>query len=215
MQQGLDNNSLRIYGPRGRQSVPAVAAALMERKTSAAENALELLKFRHQRDRTGSNASTKIDESSSMPGQNTVDKNGHQQPQHRMTNSSNVSPVNPVGTSTLLHLSSISPQTTYGSTLSGIAKRPNLSRSPSAPVVTQRISNVISTTSSLPSMVHSAPSSNLIYPPELTRLLDGEHHTDDLATRFEVGWPLLEKWLADIGGGSGDENLGRVVIIYR
>lgn len=52
-------------------------------------------------------------------------------------------------------------------------------------------------------------------PPELASLLDGEHHTDELSTRFEAGWPLLQQWLAVIGGGRGDGDLGRVSIIYR
>lgn len=41
-------------------------------------------------------------------------------------------------------------------------------------------------------------------PPELMPLLDGEHHTDELATRFEAGWPLLQQWLVAIGGGKGN-----------
>ncbi|KAJ7063398.1 nitrogen permease regulator 2-domain-containing protein [Mycena amicta] len=53
--------------------------------------------------------------------------------------------------------------------------------------------------------------SNIPYPKDLPALLDGEHHTDELAVQFEAGWPLLEQWLAAIDGG----DLGRVVIIYR
>jgi hypothetical protein len=49
----------------------------------------------------------------------------------------------------------------------------------------------------------------------LLPLLDGEHHTDELATRFETGWPLLEQWLIAAGGGKGDGDFGRVLIIYR
>lgn len=54
-------------------------------------------------------------------------------------------------------------------------------------------------------------------PPELLPLLDGDHHTDELCTRFEVGWPQLQQWLVTIGGGKGDgdEDFGRVSIIYR
>lgn len=55
----------------------------------------------------------------------------------------------------------------------------------------------------------------LEYPPQLIPLLDGEHHTDELCTKFEVGWPLLEKWLELIGGGEIGSEEGRVVIIYR
>lgn len=53
------------------------------------------------------------------------------------------------------------------------------------------------------------------YPPDLIPLLDGEHHTDELCTRFEVGWPILKQWLVLAGGGSGDGDFGRVSIIYR
>jgi len=46
---------------------------------------------------------------------------------------------------------------------------------------------------------------------ELLDLLDGEHHTDELAVRFEAGWPLLQEWLEMIDDGQ----TGRVLIIYR
>jgi nitrogen permease regulator 2-like protein len=51
-------------------------------------------------------------------------------------------------------------------------------------------------------------------------MLDGEHHTDELGAKFEVGWPVIEGWLRVVGGvsagGIGEgEGFGRVVIIYR
>ncbi|KAF9526962.1 hypothetical protein CPB83DRAFT_856885 [Crepidotus variabilis] len=52
-------------------------------------------------------------------------------------------------------------------------------------------------------------------PPDMIPLMDGDHHTDELSVRFEVGWPLLEQWLVTIGGGAGDGDYGRVAIIYR
>ncbi|KAH9975156.1 nitrogen permease regulator 2-domain-containing protein [Russula compacta] len=55
----------------------------------------------------------------------------------------------------------------------------------------------------------------LAYPPSLVPLLDGEHHTDELCCRFEVGWPTLERWLVAVGEGSGDGDFGKVLIIYR
>jgi hypothetical protein len=61
----------------------------------------------------------------------------------------------------------------------------------------------------------SAASEGLEYPPQLVPLLDGEHHTDELCTKFEVGWPLLERWLELIGGGEIENEGGKVVIIYR
>jgi hypothetical protein len=66
-----------------------------------------------------------------------------------------------------------------------------------------------------PNLIQTLPAPTLAYPPELLPLLDGEHHTDELATRFEAGWPLLEQWLVAAGGGNGDGDFGRVSIIYR
>jgi hypothetical protein len=53
------------------------------------------------------------------------------------------------------------------------------------------------------------------FPKELLSLLNGETHTDALAVRFEAGWPVLEKWFAEAGGGAGNGDLGRVVFWYR
>ncbi|KAF5389804.1 hypothetical protein D9757_003726 [Collybiopsis confluens] len=77
--------------------------------------------------------------------------------------------------------------------------RPTLERSPSAPIT--RTFNTMNTKNAVP----------LSYPAELLELLDGEHHSDELAVRFEAGWPLLEKWLHSIGEGQN----GRVLIINR
>ncbi|KAH7929743.1 NPR2-domain-containing protein [Leucogyrophana mollusca] len=89
----------------------------------------------------------------------------------------------------------------------GIPARPRMSRSPSAPVVQiHAVNSQGSVTSATPA---PAP------PPELLPLLDGEHHTDELSTRLEAGWPLLQQWLAAIGGGKGDGDFGRVLIMYR
>ncbi|EMD38304.1 hypothetical protein CERSUDRAFT_48698 [Gelatoporia subvermispora B] len=52
-------------------------------------------------------------------------------------------------------------------------------------------------------------------PSEFSLLLDGEHHTDELCTRFGVGWPILKQWLSVVGGGKGEDNFGQVSIIYR
>ncbi|ETW86069.1 hypothetical protein HETIRDRAFT_44321 [Heterobasidion irregulare TC 32-1] len=50
---------------------------------------------------------------------------------------------------------------------------------------------------------------------ELASLLDGEHHTDELCAKFEVGWPMMEQWLIALGAGKGDGDFGKVLIIYR
>ena len=79
--------------------------------------------------------------------------------------------------------------------------RSKLSRSPS----TQ--------TAALPQS--KAPDETKILLENLKVLLDGTHHTDELGTRFEIGWPKLETYLVTIGGGRGDGDFGRIEIIYR
>ncbi|KAF9483818.1 NPR2-domain-containing protein [Pholiota conissans] len=91
---------------------------------------------------------------------------------------------------------------------------------PSSPVISKA-----TLTSSRPTRVSRSPSAPYLIqsgqavpptaPPELQGLLDGEHHTDELSVRFEAGWPLLEQWLLIIGGGPGDGDYGRVVVIYK
>ncbi|KZT09533.1 NPR2-domain-containing protein [Laetiporus sulphureus 93-53] len=104
-----------------------------------------------------------------------------------------VSTVDPVGAQRL----GLGAGTT-SSTLSYLRPRP--SRSPSAPAV---------------SHVHAQVPMGPSFPQELLPLLDGEHHTDELCTRFEVGWPVMKAWLMLAGGGMGDEDYGQVSIIYR
>lgn len=86
---------------------------------------------------------------------------------------------------------------------SPIPARPRPSRSPSTPIIPQSTG-----TSTSPGTASSIPE-------ELLPLLDGEHHTDELAVRFEAGWPLLEQWLIAIGEGKGEGDFGKVSIIYR
>ncbi|KAJ3796946.1 nitrogen permease regulator 2-domain-containing protein [Lentinula aff. detonsa] len=82
------------------------------------------------------------------------------------------------------------------------APRPRIDRSPSAPIPrTYNGMGVKSVSAPVP----------LAYPTDLLQLLDGEHHTDELAVKFEAGWPLLEDWLTRIGEGHN----GKVLIIYR
>ena len=89
------------------------------------------------------------------------------------------------------------------------AVRPRLSRSPSSPVVKTQVNGTA------PLSTPVLLSQSLAYPPSLVPLLDGEHHTDELCCRFEVGWPTLERWLVAVGEGSGDGDYGKVLIIYR
>lgn len=87
--------------------------------------------------------------------------------------------------------------------------RPRLSRSPSFPLVKTQSNG--GAAAPAPVLV----SQPLAYPPALAPLLDGEHHADELCCQFEVGWPTLERWLVAVGGGSGDGDFGKVLIIYR
>lgn len=80
--------------------------------------------------------------------------------------------------------------------------RPRLSRSPSAPAVHQHTES------------EGAPIP-LSYPPQLLPLLDGEHHTDELAVMFNAGWPRLEQWLIAAGGGTAENTFGRISMIFR
>jgi len=96
----------------------------------------------------------------------------------------------------------------YGPSVGPISTgRPRPSRSPSAPMVPQ----IHTSFSQESGQLFNVPAP----PPELISLLDGEHHTDELSTRFEAGWPLLQQWLAVIGGERGDGDFGKVSIIYR
>lgn len=53
-------------------------------------------------------------------------------------------------------------------------------------------------------------------PPELSELLDGTHHSDELCVHFGQSWNVLRATLGVIGGGTGDDgDLGRVVILHR
>lgn len=89
--------------------------------------------------------------------------------------------------------------------------RPRFSRSPSTPHI--NAPQMQTSNSQGSAMTNKSPFPP--FPSELLPLLDGEHHTDELATRFQVGWPLLEQWLIEIGGGKGEGDFGRVLIIYR
>ena len=52
-------------------------------------------------------------------------------------------------------------------------------------------------------------------PAELSCMLDGTHHADELCVRYEWSWSRLEQVLRSIGGAQSAGDLGRVVIIYR
>lgn len=103
--------------------------------------------------------------------------------------------------------------------------RPRYDRSPSAPVSRTGAALPVDITQTpagqRASVVGPGPAAGTVpayspFPKALLALLDGEHHTDEIGCEFEAGWPLLERWLVDAGGGKGDGDFGsRIVIIYR
>jgi hypothetical protein len=64
-------------------------------------------------------------------------------------------------------------------------------------------------------MVYGPHPKDMSPPDGLRELLDGTRHTDELGVMFDAGWPLLERWLSVLGGGKGDGDFGRVVLIIR
>ncbi|KIK49258.1 hypothetical protein CY34DRAFT_797214 [Suillus luteus UH-Slu-Lm8-n1] len=174
-----------------------------QQRTSAAEKVLEQLRFKTL-PRTGPNPTMRQPplspegpernhERRSRVLSDTRRHSTYQQPTSHVPSPSSVA-----GSQSVAHRNSSESQNAFPS-------RPRLSRSPS----TSRTRALISQGSSGPT--------NPPPPPELLPLLDGDHHTDELCTRFEVGWPQLQQWLVAIGGGKGDGDgdFGRVSIIYR
>ncbi|KAF9227654.1 NPR2-domain-containing protein [Gyrodon lividus] len=171
----------------------------LQRRTSAAENVLEQLRFKTLQ-RSGSN----LTQPSSTPSEEIGTT--HERPIGRARLNSDTR------RQTMFQPSEVSGRdggfSVFGpSVVPASTGHPRLSRSPSVPIVPQIHTSFSQGSGQLPNAL--AP------PPELIPLLDGEHHTDELSTRFEAGWPLLQQWLASIGGGKGNGDLGRVSIIYR
>ncbi|KAF9647541.1 NPR2-domain-containing protein [Thelephora ganbajun] len=199
-----------------------------QRKLSAAENALELLRNQHPRRRADSAATTRghstktelvfarrSSEKGSERGERGSDNLNTRQPPQNLR-------------SMLSKLSQGLPGT----------RPPDPPAPPSSPVMTTHpLSLHVRPSDSSPTPVQQSQRtskasfgssgvglgtdstvgtvSTLVVPSELAQLLDGEHHTDELATKFEAGWPMLQKWLVVISGGSGDGDFGRVVMVYR
>ncbi|KAJ6547683.1 nitrogen permease regulator 2-domain-containing protein [Mycena capillaripes] len=186
--------------PLSPRPTPATTSAPRARRASAAEKVLEQLRNRDIQ-KTGGSPRTSwihytnesepgigITATTTTPQDSPVRTGGSESRRQSLS----VFPANPPP-------SPILAKATVTATL--IPSRPRLSQSPSAPV-TRTLDNTNSWA--------STP-----YPKDLLPLLDGEHHTDELAVRFEAGWPLLEQWLLTIGGGEGRGDYGRVAIIYR
>ena len=195
-----------------------------QRKPSAAENALELLRNQHQRRRADSAATTR----------------GHTPKEElvfaRRTSEKGIERMDRGPDSTNIR----QPPQNLRSMLSKLSqglpgsRPPDPPAPPSSPVMTshpippyvrppapaqqsQRTSKASFGSSGVGLGVDLSAGevSTLVLPSELAQMLDGEHHTDELGTKFEAGWSMLQKWLLAIGGGSEDGDFGRVVMVYR
>ena len=242
-QQNIDQLSPPRYSTRGRppdrpepfppsqpqpHSLVLETVAAGQRKPSAAEDALEKLRNQHQRRRADSTATTK---SHSTKGELVFARRSSEKVTERGERGSD----NPNIRQPPQNLRSMLSKLSQG--LPG-SQPPDPPAPPSSPVFTthpiplyvrssgppqtpiqqsQRTSKTSFGSGGISSGVDSSVGavSTLVVPSELAQLLDGEHHTDELATKFEAGWPMLQKWLVAIGGGNGDGDFGRVVMVYR
>ncbi|KAH7889428.1 nitrogen permease regulator 2-domain-containing protein [Phlebopus sp. FC_14] len=173
----------------------------LQRRTSAAEKVLEQLRVRTFQQADSNLAMHAHPSAQEATNDNRARGNSETRRQSMFQQSTYLSSETPEGSGrdgrSPIAGASVGPMSTG---------RPRLSRSPSAPMPQ---------THACFSPAHGSMTSVSNPPSELISLLDGEHHTDELSIRFEAGWPLLQQWLAVIGGGKGDGHLGRVAIIYR
>ena len=242
-QQNIDQLTPPLYSARGRppdrpepfsphqpQPHPLVQEMTVtgQRKPSAAESALELLRNQHQRRRADSTATTKGD--SPKEGLVFARRSSEKGIERGERGSDGPSIRHPPQ-----NLRSMLSKLSQG--LPG-SHPPDPPAPPSSPVLTthpiplyvrssgppptpiqqsQRTSKTSFGSGAVGFSMDSGIGavSTLVVPSELAQLLDGEHHTDELATKFEAGWPMLQKWLVAIGGGSGDGDFGRVIMVYR
>ncbi|KAI6036335.1 nitrogen permease regulator 2-domain-containing protein [Pisolithus microcarpus] len=190
----------RLYSPT-RETEPLVYS---RRRTSAAEKALEQLHSTLSRTASTSSARAQI-VSSASPDEGSGSYQARPFGRHRVNSDTR-------------RQSTLFQHGTFD--VSEGLKRASL-YNPSVVVPTPRstgISRSPSVTTTQQTYTPSSQGSPLIFnplPPELTPMLNGEHHTDELSTHFEVGWPLLQQWLTAIGGGKGNGDFGEVVMIYR
>lgn len=199
-----------------------------QRKQSAAENALEILRSQHQRRRANSAVTAR--------GQSMKDELVFvRRTSEKVPERGERGPDSPSSRQPPQNLRSMLSKLSQG--LPG-TRPPEPPAPPSSPVMTahplslyvrssdssstpvqqsQRTSKASFGSSALGLGLDSSIGavSALVVPSELAQLLNGEHHTDELATKFEAGWPVLQKWLVAIGGGSEDGDFGRVIMVYR
>ncbi|KAI0748353.1 nitrogen permease regulator 2-domain-containing protein [Daedaleopsis nitida] len=193
----FSTSTLSGVGPR---AAPA-------RRASAAENSLELLRSRDGRkplhDRAYQTMS-RLYGKAEAPAHRSATKQGE--------------PIT-TGKAGQLHVASSSPDTGEIRGLAGPAggmMSDSLDSEHSSGGKSNFLGNIRPRISRDPSASHGLLQGPAQFPPGLLPLLDGEHHTDEICTRFEVGWPVLRQWLFAAGGAKeGDEEYGNISIIYR
>ena len=89
-------------------------------------------------------------------------------------------------------------------------RAPALSESGSLPTASHM--QQVTQSTGLGVMEHDA---KIDVPVELSCMLDGTHHADELCVQYEWSWPRLEQVLRLVGGAQSAGDLGRVVVIYR
>lgn len=173
----------------------------LQRRTSAAETSLEQLNKRESQ-RVGETIPYTRTRGHRSDSTATVTTNYSRRSHHAGLISSGYITQSPPGVvvkmspDTINSMELVDSENSSGGRSTLGVSRPRFSRSPSAP-----------------NSALQAPGP--LYPPDLLTFLDGEHHTDELCTRFEVGLPVLEQWLRIVGGGEEERDFGRISIIYR
>lgn len=191
------------------------------RRASAAEKVLEQLRGR---DIPKNSSTTAVLSSARTSWINSRPENIQNPTTMTTTTTKTVAPTTPVSSD------AAAPSTTHTSLSSQDSPTKGIDRSvsrrqslispavpPPSPIIPKynlNTSRLTRPSSQLP-QTNSGPGAQLAVPSALLPLLDGEHHTDELSVRFEVGWPLLEQWLVSIGGGGGGGDYGRVAIICK
>ncbi|KAF8798191.1 NPR2-domain-containing protein [Phlegmacium glaucopus] len=226
-QTGLSSLPLEPFGaietPLSSASPVIISQSHRARRASAAERVLEQLRGRDMQKNTTTTA---------LPSPRTSWINGRPeniQNPTTITTTKTVTTTTPVSSADATAAASSTTQVSSSSQESpskGFGNRRSAPRrqslvSPAVPPPSPNIPKHILTparpTRQSSQLSHTNPGhgTQLVIPSGLLPLLDGEHHTDELSVKFEAGWPLLEQWLLSIGGGEGDGDYGRVVIVYK
>ncbi|PPQ77501.1 hypothetical protein CVT25_011298 [Psilocybe cyanescens] len=189
----------------------AISASHRARRASAAEKVLEQLRSRDMQKTATNTLATQRNSWINFPHESLTNSTNSPAATSNTLNSSIASLASTSTTLPAPGLVHASP--TKGASTGRESRRQSLiapTVPPSSPIVSK-----ITLTPSRPLNQVPQMSSQPVVPPTLKSMLDGEHHTDELSVKYEAGWPLLEQWLHTIGGGEGENDYGRVVIICK